>query len=105
MVPQPSTPVDGALREIDATIERVLSRGPYLQARHTAQSRRNVYETALREVYRIAGREAVAELARWIVADVERDGRPPSARDVRQQGAAICRRYGHPVSTGSWLGA
>lgn len=102
---RPSSPVAAAVDEVDAAIERALTRGQLAHARHTAQSRRNGYEGALREVYDVAGREAMEELARWIVADVEADRRPPSARHVRQRGAAICRARGHPISIGSLLGA
>lgn len=93
------------VREIDETAQDVFDLAARREAKRKAGSRRDAYEKGLREVRHVAGNDAAEELADWIQEEMRSNERFPSARDVRQQGAAICRRYGHEVSTGSWLGA
>lgn len=97
--------VSDQLRGIDAVAVEVMDLRSRNHAKRTAGSRRRGYEKALREVRTVAGRQAADELAAWIESEIRRKRAMPPAREVRQQGARICRAYGYPVSTGSWLGA
>lgn len=93
------------VREIDETAQDVFDLATRKDAKRKAGSRRKAYEKGLREVRHVAGNDQAQELADWITDEMRSKERFPTARDVRQQGAAICRRNGHEVSSGSWLGA
>lgn len=93
------------LRQIDEAVLETFDVATRERAKQKAGSRRNAYEKGLREVRDVAGTGAATELAAWIEEEIRTERRFPSARDVRQRGAEICRHEGHEVSTGSWLGA
>lgn len=93
------------LREIDAVAADVFDLADRERARERAGSRREAYEKGLRTVRDVAGKPQARELAEWIQAEMREREAFPSAREVRKQGARICRESGHEVSTGSWLGA
>lgn len=93
------------LREIDETAAAVLDLADREQARETAGSRRDAYERGLAEVRSIAGKPQARALAEWIQGEIREREAFPSAREVRKQGARICRESGHEVSTNDWLGA
>lgn len=90
---------------IERTIDETLDVARRREERQKAKSRIEVYRKALTEVRQVAGNDAMRELGAWIRERIEDRGEPPSGRDVRQRGAAICRDHGEEVSTGSWLGA
>ena len=75
------------------------------EAKHDAGSRRDAYERGIEEVRSIAGKAQARDLVAWIQAEMRERVAYPSAREVRKQGARICRESGHEVSTGDWLGA
>ena len=93
------------LRALDDVVDEVLDRHEAHHDRTKGESRRRAYEKSLREVERIAGQEAATALAEWIETEIREKRRLPTTRRIRKRGATICRRNGHPVSTGSWLGA
>lgn len=93
------------VREIDETVEETFDLATRADAKRKEGSRRDAYEKGIRAVRDVAGNDAARELAAWIQDEIREHERFPSARDVRQQGAKICRDRGHEVSTGSWLGA
>ena len=93
------------VREIDETVEVTFDLATRSDARRREGSRREAYLKGIREVQTTAGKEAARELAEWIQAEISERERFPTARQVRKQGARICRERGHDVSTGSWLGA
>lgn len=93
------------MREIERTIEQTFDRHQRKEARDTAESRMTVYRKALKEVRDVAGTAAMHQLGEWIRERVADRERAPGGREVRQQGARICREHGHEISTGSWLGA
>ena len=93
------------LGDIDETAVEVFELGRRRQAKRKGKSRRKAYAKGIEEVRDIAGKEAARELAARIEADMRANERFPSARQVRQWGAELCRERGHSVSTGSWLGA
>lgn len=93
------------LEEIDKTTQTVFDLATQADAKRREGSRRNSYEKALAAVQETAGTEPARRLAGWIQTEIRRTEEFPSARDVRQRGAEICRENGHEVSTGGWLGA
>lgn len=93
------------LEEIDETTREVFDLATIADAKRREGSRRNSYEKALKEVQRTASKAAARALAEWIKEEIRTTGEFPSARDVRQRGAKICRENGHEISTGGWLGA
>lgn len=93
------------LRDIDETTVEVFELGDRRQAKRTAKSQRKAYVRGVEEVRDIAGKSAARRLAARIRMDMRENERFPSARQVRQWGAELCRESGHTVSTGSWLGA
>jgi len=93
------------LEEIDETTQEVFDLATLADAKRREGSRRNSYEKALEEVQDTASKAAARALAEWIKEEIRTTGKFPSGRDVRQRGAEICRKNGHEVSTGSWLGA
>lgn len=93
------------LRKIDETAVEVLDVADREQAKRTAGSQREAYEKGLNEVERVAGRAQARELAEWIQDQIQERETFPSAREVRNHGAQICRKSGHDVSTNDWLGA
>lgn len=93
------------MREIDETVQNVFDVATRAGAKEKAGSRRDAYEKGLSEVRRIAGKPQAHELAEWIQAEMRGEERFPSAREVRKQGATICRESGHEVPDDSWLGA
>jgi len=95
----------GLLTDIDQTTVEVFDLASRERAKQREGSRRDAYEKGIREVRDIAGREPAEELADWIQEEIRTKKRFPTARNVRKQGAHICRNHGHNVSTGSWLGA
>lgn len=98
-------PVKEEMSEIERTIDETLDVARKREATQKAKSRLKVYRKALKEVQQIAGNEPMRELAAWIRDRIKDRREPPSGRDVRQKGAAICREHGEEVSTGTWLGA
>lgn len=96
---------DELLRDIDETIQDVFDLGTRRKAREKAASRRKAYRKGIEEVRDIAGEEQARALAEWIQTEIRSDEQFPSARNVRQRGAELCRERGESVSTGSWLGA
>lgn len=99
------TYVRDRVREIDKVVQEVFDVASRQQAKKKAGSRRKAYEKGIREVRDIAGKPQAEKLAEWIEDEIRSRERFPSAREVRKQGAEICRQSGHEVSTGSWLGA
>lgn len=97
--------VSEEMNRIERTIEETLDVARRREAKQKANSRIEVYRKALKEVRQVAGNDAMRELGAWIRERIEASGDPPSGRDVRQKGAAICREHGEEISTGSWLGA
>lgn len=100
-----SANVDEWLREIDETAVSVFDLAAREKVREKAGSQRKAYEKGLREVRQRAGDDAARELADWIQSEMREKERYPSARNVRQRGAKICRDRGHEISTNDWLGA
>jgi cytochrome P450 len=96
---------DTLLGRIDETAVEALDLADRERAREKGRSQRAAYEKGLREVERVAGKPQARELAEWIQDEIEDRETFPSAREVRNQGATICRRSGHDVSTNDWLGA
>lgn len=99
------TYVRDRVREIDAVVQEVFDVASRRQSEEKAGSRRKAYSKGIEEVRDIAGKPQAEELAEWIEREIRTRERFPSAREVRQQGAEICRESGHEISTGSWLGA
>lgn len=93
------------LREIDATAQETFDLASREAAKKKEGSRRRAYEKTITEVRRIAGKPQARELTEWIQDRIRTKRRLPSGRQVRREGARICRESGHEVSTGSWLGA
>lgn len=93
------------VREIDEAVKDVFDVSDRQDAKQKAGSRRNAYEKGIEEVKDIAGEREAETLAEWIESEIRSRERFPSAREVRKQGADICRQAGYDVSTGSWLGA
>ncbi len=93
------------LREIDETAADVFDLADRRRAKERAGSRRDAYEKGFNEVQNLAGKPQARELAEWIQSEMREREAFPSARNVRQQGARICRESGHEVSTNDWLGA
>lgn len=93
------------VREIDSTVEETFDLATRADAKRKEGARRDAYVKGIKAVRDVAGNDAARELAAWIQDEIRKKERFPSARDVRQQGADICRNRGHDVSTGSWLGA
>lgn len=93
------------VREIDAVAQEVFDVNTRREAKETAGSRRKAYKKGIQEVTDIAGKREAEALAEWIESEIRSRERFPSAREVRKQGADICRQRGYEVSTGSWLGA
>lgn len=98
-------PVSEEMDRIEQTIDETFDVARKREAKQKAKSRTEVYRKALKEVRQVAGSDAMRELSAWVRERIEESGEAPSGRDVRQQGAAICREHGEEVSTGSWLGA
>lgn len=93
------------LRNIDETAATVFDLADRERARERAGSRRSAYEKGLNEVERIAGRPQARALAEWIQDQIQARETFPSAREVRNHGARVCRTSGHDISTNDWLGA
>jgi hypothetical protein len=96
---------DQLVRDIDDVVTDVFDLADRRRAKERAGSRRDAYEKGLTEVQRIAGKPQATRLAEWIQSQMREREAFPSAREVRKQGARICRESGHEVSTSSWLGA
>lgn len=97
--------VKDQVREIDAAIQDVFDVADRQQAKQKAGSRRKAYEKGIEEVRDVAGKREAETLAEWIQSEIRSRERFPTAREVRQEGADICRQSGYEVSIGSWLGA
>lgn len=97
--------VSELVRDVDATAVAVFDLADRRRAKERAGSRRDAYERGFEEVRDVAGKPQARRLAEWIQSEMREREAFPSAREVRKQGAAICRESGHEVSTGSWLGA
>lgn len=97
--------IDQWMRCIDETAADVFDLGSRNKAKEKAGSRRKAYEKGLKEVRQKAGDEEAERLADWIVEEMRTEQRYPSARNVRQKGAELCRQSGHEISTNDWLGA
>ena len=93
------------LRNIDETAADVLDVADRERAKEKAGSQRSAYEKGLNEVERIAGKPQARDLAEWIQDQIRERETFPSAREVRNHGAQICRTSGHDISTDDWLGA
>lgn len=93
------------LEQIDETVQDVFDLGTRREAQRREGSRRRMYEKALRETADVAGEPAATALAQWIQEEIRDRERFPPGRSVRKRGAELCRDNGHPISTGSWLGA
>ncbi len=93
------------LRKIDEAAVEALDVADREHAKQKAGSRRDAYEKGLNEVERIAGKPQARKLAEWIQDQIRERETFPSAREVRNHGAQICRKSGHDVSTNDWLGA
>jgi hypothetical protein len=97
--------VSDLVGDVDETAVDVFDLAARREAKKDAGSRRDAYERGIEEVRDIAGKPQARELAAWIQAEMRDREAYPSAREVRKQGARICRESGHEVSTGDWLGA
>ena len=93
------------VRKIDAVAQDVFDVASRQQAKEKAGSRRKAYKKGIEEVKDVAGKREAETLAEWIESEIRSRERFPTAREVRKQGADICRQSGYEVSTGSWLGA
>lgn len=93
------------VREIDEVVRDVFDVASREQAKEKAGSRRKAYRKGIEEVKDVAGKREAEALAEWIESEIRSRERFPSAREVRKEGADICRQSGYEVSTGSWLGA
>ncbi|MFB6269144.1 MAG: hypothetical protein ABEH83_04315 [Halobacterium sp.] len=93
------------LRDVDETAVDVFDLAERREAKQDAGSRRDAYERGIEEVRDKAGKPQARELAEWIQAEMRDREAYPTAREVRKQGAKLCRESGHEVSTGDWLGA
>lgn len=93
------------LEEIDGAIQDTFDVASRSKAKQKAGSRRKAYRKGIEEVKDVAGKSAAGELAEWIESEIRTRERFPTAREVRKQGASICREHGAEVSTGAWLGA
>lgn len=92
------------LQEIDRTAQDVFDLATREAAKRKEGSRRNAYQKGIRAVRDTAGTDAARELSEWIQSEIRETESFPSARQVRKQGARICREHGHSVSADSWLG-
>ncbi|MGZ0745951.1 hypothetical protein [Haloparvum sp. AD34] len=93
------------LREIDAIAVEVLDVSTRQDAKEKAGSRREAYGKALDEVRDVAGRSAAGELLEWVQEQIRTEETFPTSREVRKQGAKICRSMDHSIPDDSWLGA
>lgn len=93
------------LQQVDEVALEVLDVWTRQDAKEKAGSRRVAYQKALEETRDIAGREAAEELRQWIENKIRTDEKFPASRQVRKQGADICRSRDHPIPNDSWLGA
>ena len=97
--------VTQSMKHIDRTVEKVLGTRERYEAKQKGRSRRRAYEKSIEEVRNVAGTTEAKQLAQWIEEYVRDEKELPKSRQVRKEGAEICRDAGHSVSTNDWLGA
>lgn len=97
--------IEEQLREIDAAAAEVFDLASRREAKEKAGSQRKAYGKAIRATREIAGRSASGELVEWIIEEIRTTQEFPTSRQVRKQGAEICRAMDREVPTDSWLGA
>ena len=99
--------VTQSMKHIDRTVEKVLGSHEEYEAKREGRSRsqRRAYEKSIEEVRDVAGTTEAKQLAQWIEEYVRDEKELPTSRQVRKEGAEICRDAGHSVSTNDWLGA
>ncbi|WP_224270820.1 hypothetical protein [Haloprofundus salinisoli] len=97
--------VTAALDDIDDVVTETFDLQTRRQAKQKEGSRRNVYERSLREMRQVAGTGEMRQLQSWIGEYIAEKERFPTSREVRKEGARICRENGSEIPTGSWLGA
>ena len=96
--------VTQSMKHIDRTVEKVLGTREQYEAKQKGRSRRRAYEKSIEEVRDVAGTTEAKQLAQWIEEYVRDERELPTSRQVRKEGAEICRDAGYSVSTNDWLG-
>lgn len=93
------------MRDIDRAVEETISKREQYKEAKSGRSRRRAYEKSLEEVRDTADTAEANQLAEWIATRIREKKKLPSSKQVRKQGAKICRDSGYSVSTNDWLGS
>lgn len=93
------------MQDIDRAVEETISEQDQYEETQSGRSRRGAYEKSLEEVRDTADRAEADQLATWIADRIREKEKLPSSKQVRKQGAKICRDAGYSVSTNDWLGS
>ncbi|WP_459195123.1 DUF5789 family protein [Halosimplex sp. J119] len=92
---------------VAAAMKRVTEAAGRLDNARLDGSQRKAYERTFRELKAVDivdDDEGITAVADWIVARIEEKGKLPGSRDVRRQGAKVCRESGYEISNDEWLG-